>query len=160
MVPFWTGTERQIVQRMMHGMARNYEFVTFCLPNMIQDTVNYDPFSDGPTDISDTNIPEIGATVANWTILKQRCRIATPPVTDFQFPAFSQLGYSIGDMLLFFAIVDFGNVQKVYDNQDAYIFIGGNTYRPRNINSVGVYYLDERLVSCNKSQQRIRAPGY
>lgn len=118
----------------------------------------YDPFTGSGYDPSCSVCGGSGK-VTTWAVWEIRARIAiTNPerLAMFGVPP----GAELGDLGLYIGSSGLDIIQKLLEQEQSYLYIQGQRYRPTSYTPVGVGREDEYRVECNRFKPEKQATGY
>jgi len=155
MNPMLNGYDAFLIRDELQAARQPYRQIVMVYPNITTGS-NYDSFTDAPFDISSGSQAYVTAT---YTRYNSKARLkAVEPVTILGLGS-SIPNVEVGDYLVAFRLPDKGQLQRVFDNKDAYILIDGSPYRPDNINLHGLALADEVMVHCKRFKPEFRGTG-
>ena len=143
------------VQRDAHDARNSYREVVLVYPNITTGS-NYETFTDSPYDISASQSEYKSIT---FTTYRARARIKIIQDTSILGLGPAVSGLSVGDYLLYFRAEEYPQVKRVLDEEFAYIFVDGDTFRPNNITMNGVGRNFDATVHAKKYSPKFRAEG-
>ena len=142
-----------IFKRDSNTAMQGYREVVLVLPTVTSGS-NYDSFSDGPYDITGT-----GHSTATYATYRAHARIKIIQDTTLAQMHQAVPGLEVGDYLLYFSYLDQPVLQKMVDNQDAYMYIDGNVFRHQNISLNGVGQAFDVYCHAKRYAAKFRATG-
>lgn len=143
------------IRRDMQDARSDYREAVLVYPNLTSGS-NYNPFSDGPVDISKD--PTAYATSA-FTLYRAKARVKIISPTSLIGLGPVIPGVEVGDYMLMFRREDKGQIDRVISEKRAYIFVDGFRLRPVTSVYMGLTQLDEVMAHCRKFEPEFKAIG-
>lgn len=152
--------QRRLIQKDLKAMRANYQTVYVLYPTETACTVcgGADTFTDSAYDVSCATCGGAGYTLS-WEAWEIRARIKLIDLTQLLASGIPP-GIEVGDAELFVSYDSKEALKKVIEESRAYVYFGGQRFRPETITADGVGKQDEWRIELKRHNPEVTPVGY